>query len=74
MSDNSGRFNFDVGNALKTEKAKGLRISIVGLLLLVLAIPIYFVLEPVGKMFVVIGILVGFVGIAVHVVLMFKKT
>ena len=74
MNVNSGKFNFDVGVALKSEKAKGLRISIIGLLLLLLAIPVYFLLEPMGQFLIAIGVLVGFVGIAVHIVLMFKRT
>ena len=73
MND-SDNLNIDVGKALKSEKFDGVRISIVGLALVVVAIPLYFVLKLVGQIVLIIGILIGVFGFGVHIVRVLGKS
>ncbi len=73
MNNDYEGFDLNVVEFLKSEKAKGLRIMLVGLLLAIAGVPFVFFLEPVAQFLVAIGVIVGFVGFGVQIVYLFTR-
>lgn len=67
-----GIFHKDVKNSLDNKKALGIKVGLVGLLLVIISFSINIVSEMFGQLMLSIGILIGFAGIFIHVVSMFN--
>ena len=65
-------FHKDVADKLGSKKALGIKVGIFGLLLLIVSLPIHVLSEMIGQLVFSIGILVGFAGVFIHLVLMFN--
>ena len=67
-----GIFNKDIKDLLNSKKALGIKVGLSGLIMVFISFPFYIFSETVGQLILTIGILIGIVGIFMHMLLMFN--
>lgn len=64
-------FRKNVSNLLSSRNALGIKVAFVGAVLALISLPLMIVSQTVGKLVLSVGILAGFFGVFLHLVLMF---
>ena len=66
-------FHKDVSNLLSNKRALGIKVALVGIILAAISLPLMVASQAVGQLVLSVGMLAGFFGVFLHLVLMFSN-